>query len=109
VGKTPIDFISSQLEEVANRGATDAGLEHLGNAFHTVEDFFAHSNFVELMQGDIRRGATLMTGNPVGPSQSVSPKFLRRLRHQAYGSGIGAIRVGDQCGGAGNPHGHGAR
>ncbi len=75
IGKTPIDYIGSQLEELANRGATDAGLEHLGNAFHTVEDFFAHSNFVELMQGDTSQGSTLMTGNPVGPSQSVSRIF----------------------------------
>ncbi len=75
VGKTPIDFISSQLEKLANRGVTDAGLEHLGNAFHTTEDFFAHSNFVELMQGDTSHGATLITGNPVGPSQSVSRIF----------------------------------
>jgi hypothetical protein len=75
IGKTPIDYISSQLEELANRGMTDNGLEHLGNAFHTVEDFFAHSNFVELMQGDTSQGSTLMTGNPVGPSQSVSRIF----------------------------------
>lgn len=101
VGKTPIDFISRQLEEVANRGTTDAGMEHLGNAFHTVEDFFAHSNFVELMQGDTRRGATLMTGNPVGPSQSVSrifeaitpPGIRERYREQSE-SAINAAAPG---------------
>jgi hypothetical protein len=63
------------LDELANRGMNDAGLEHLGNAFHTVEDFFAHSNFVELMQGDTSHGAALMTGNPVGPTQSVNRIF----------------------------------
>jgi hypothetical protein len=72
IGKTPIDYIGSQLDEVASRGLKDAGLTHLGNALHTVEDFFAHSNFVELMQGDKRHGTTLITGNPAGPSQSVS-------------------------------------
>jgi len=75
IGKTPIDYISSQLEELANRGVNEDGLVHLGNAFHTVEDFFAHSNFVELIQGDTSRGSTLMTGNPVGPSQSVPRIF----------------------------------
>jgi len=75
IGKTPIDYISSQLEQLANRGVNEDGLLHLGNAFHTVEDFFAHSNFVELLQGDTSHGATLMTGNPVGPSQSVSRIF----------------------------------
>lgn len=74
-GTTPIDYIGSQLAELANQGVNDQGLEHLGNAFHTVEDFFAHSNFVELMQGDTSRGATLITGNPVGPSQSVDRIF----------------------------------
>ena len=72
IGKTPIDYIAAQLDEVASRGLKDAGLTHLGNALHTVEDFFAHSNFVELMQGDKRHGTTLITGNPAGPSQSVS-------------------------------------
>ena len=75
IGKTPIDYIVSQLGELASRGTTDAGLEHLGNAFHTIEDFFAHSNFVELMQGDVSHGATLRTGDPVGPSDSV-PRIL---------------------------------
>ena len=54
------------------------GTTHLGNAFHTVEDFFAHSNFVELIQGDRRHGTTLMTGNPAGPSQSV-PRTLEAI------------------------------
>ena len=51
IGKTPIDYIGAQLDAVASRGITDGGLTNLGNAFHTVEDFFAHSNFVELVQG----------------------------------------------------------
>jgi len=73
VGRTPIDYITSELDRVAAVGLMDeGGLAHLGNAFHTIEDFFAHSNFVELMQGDTSQGTTLMTGNPVGPSQSVS-------------------------------------
>src|SRR5438876_7230652 len=47
--RSPIDYIESQLTLLANTGMTDASLVHLGNAFHTVEDFFAHSNFVELI------------------------------------------------------------
>jgi Domain of unknown function (DUF4157)/Heterokaryon incompatibility protein Het-C len=77
-GRTPIDYIRSEFDEVANRGLTESGLTHLGNAFHTIEDFFAHSNFVELMQGDTRHGATLITGNPSGPSQSV-PRILEAI------------------------------
>lgn len=75
IGRTPIEYVGAQLDEVANRGLTDAGLRHLGNAFHTVEDFFAHSNFVELIQSDMRQGAALITGNPVGHSQSVPRIF----------------------------------
>jgi hypothetical protein len=73
IGRTPIGYIESELSTVAARGlGNEAGLAHLGNAFHTIEDFFAHSNFVELMQGDTSHGTTLITGNPIGPSQSVS-------------------------------------
>ena len=78
IGKTPIDYIGAQLDAVASRGITDGGLTNLGNAFHTVEDFFAHSNFVELVQGDTRHGSTLMTGDPSGPSQSV-PRILESI------------------------------
>ena len=99
-GRTPIDYISSELDEVTGRGLSDdAGLAHLGNAFHTVEDFFAHSNFVELMQGDTSRGSALMTGNPVGPSQSVSrileaitpPGVQERYRAQSEEAIRGAL------------------
>lgn len=78
IGRTPIDYITAELDSLAGLGPTQSGLLHLGNAFHTVEDFFAHSNFVELMQGDTSHGATLMTGNPTGPSQSV-PRILEAI------------------------------
>jgi hypothetical protein len=81
IGATPVDYIIAELELVSSRGAaektkgnvpiTDEGLRHLGNAFHTIEDFFSHSNWIELMQGDMRHGKELITGNPSGPSQSV--------------------------------------
>lgn len=101
IGKTPIDYISSQLEELANRGVNEGGLVHLGNAFHTVEDFFAHSNFVELIQGDTSHGATLMTGNPVGPSQSVTrifeaitPRGISEHYHEQSEEAIGSAAPG---------------
>jgi hypothetical protein len=78
IGKTPIDYIGAQLDLVASRGLTGAGLTSLGNAFHTVEDFFAHSNFVELVQGDTRHGSTLVTGNPGVTSQSI-PRILEGI------------------------------
>jgi hypothetical protein len=81
IGKTPIDYIKSELKAVANLGlgAHDRGLEHLGNAFHTIEDFFSHSNFIELINKDFRFGKTLLTGNFDKVDQAVS------MRH-AFGS-----------------------
>ncbi len=109
IGRTPIDFIGGQLDEVASRGLTNAGLTRLGNAFHTVEDFFAHSNFVELVQGDTRHGSTLMTGNPGGdePIDSENPG-----RDHAGGRArtvSGAVRSRHRRSGTRNSHGNGAR
>ena len=59
---TPPEYIESQLLAAVQNDLPDAGtFEHLGNAFHTIEDFFAHSNFVELTQGDTTHGSELAT------------------------------------------------
>lgn len=59
---TPLAYIEAQLLEAVQSDLPDAGaFEHLGNAFHTTEDFFAHSNFVELTQGDTSHGDELAT------------------------------------------------
>jgi Domain of unknown function (DUF4157)/Heterokaryon incompatibility protein Het-C len=59
---TPLEYIESQLLAAVQNDLPDAGaFEHLGNAFHTIEDFFAHSNFVELAQGDTTHGSELAT------------------------------------------------
>jgi outer membrane protein OmpA-like peptidoglycan-associated protein len=41
-------YVLKQLDLAAQSGPTPLGREHFGNAMHTVEDFYAHSNFVEL-------------------------------------------------------------
>lgn len=64
--RTPIDYIESQLLRLANAGMTDASLVHLGDAFHTVEDFFAHSNFVELINNEVQGDQALLTGSVPG-------------------------------------------
>lgn len=69
--RTPLDYIDSELAQLASIGGTSEGLLHLGNALHTVEDFFAHSNFIELSKGDGRFGKTLLTGS-VGGTGSAS-------------------------------------
>lgn len=73
---TPIDYIRSQIYELATnydqKGLTDEQkMIFAGNAFHTVEDFFAHSNFAELIQKDSRHGNDLITGSVNGTSDSL--------------------------------------
>jgi hypothetical protein len=64
--RTPFDYIESQLMMLARTGMTEDSLVHLGNAFHTVEDFFAHSNFVELINHEVQGDQTLLTGSVPG-------------------------------------------
>lgn len=63
---TPFDYIESQLMALARTGMSEDSLVHLGNAFHTVEDFFTHSNFVELINHEVRGDQTLLTGSVPG-------------------------------------------
>lgn len=59
---TAPQYIETQLLAAVQADIPDASaFEHLGNAFHTIEDFFAHSNFVELTQGDTTHGNELAT------------------------------------------------
>lgn len=41
-------FMRSRLDQAANDGRTTEGARHFGAALHVLEDYFAHSNFVEL-------------------------------------------------------------
>ena len=90
---TPIDYMREQFYSLAdiweNRDIDDATkMVHVGNAFHTVEDFFAHSNFVELIQNDKRHGAELITGSVGGDNSvdhilsSISATEMREYYHR---------------------------
>jgi hypothetical protein len=76
---TPVDYISSELLNFAQGHLDNQNLVHLGNALHTVEDFFAHSNFIELTRGDYRFGHDLLTGSygddPANTDASLGGKF----------------------------------
>lgn len=74
---TPIDYIESEVLSVADNWRNpnitkEQNMVHLGNAFHTIEDFFAHSNFVELLQSDSRFGDDLITGSVSNADSKVS-------------------------------------
>lgn len=42
------DYMSAQLNIALGAGPTSKGFRHFGAALHVLEDYFAHSNFVEL-------------------------------------------------------------
>lgn len=56
-------YVLGQLILAARSGRAPRGLEHFGNALHTVEDFYAHSNFIELGLNHLNRTANPMTGH----------------------------------------------
>ncbi len=59
---TPLQYIESKLQAALEKDMPDANsFINMGNAFHTIEDFFAHSNFVELTKGDYSSGKELST------------------------------------------------
>jgi len=82
VDRTPLDYIDRELATLAEKGKTEQGLVHLGNALHTVEDFFAHSNFVELINGDKRFGDKLLTGSVPGTQAASVAHVLDSISSQ---------------------------
>ncbi|ATB30135.1 HET-C-related protein [Melittangium boletus] len=42
-------YMSTQLRIAVKHGRSTDGYRHFGHALHTLEDFFSHTNFVELM------------------------------------------------------------
>jgi hypothetical protein len=77
--RSPTDYITSELMTLANQGMNEESLVHLGNAFHTVEDFFAHSNFVELINQDFSFGKDLLTGSFEGESVNTAASLAHTL------------------------------
>lgn len=43
-----LKYVIAELEIAAKKGKNKTGLKHLGAALHTIEDYYAHSNFVEV-------------------------------------------------------------
>ena len=42
------EYIKSEIDAAIAAGRTEAGLMHVGNFSHTVQDLFAHSNWIEI-------------------------------------------------------------
>jgi len=60
--KNPISYIDEELIKFVDALPDPTAFQHVGRAFHAIEDFFAHSNFVDLINGDYRFGKELVIG-----------------------------------------------
>jgi hypothetical protein len=113
-------YVLGQLQMAMQYGPADRdgrGLEHFGNAMHTVEDMYAHSNFIEIgmnllgraenpktgrIQGsdaplrDTRGRYRLTTGIFLMQDTLVSIEKLLLLRLEPPESGGGTSRLSDQ-------------
>jgi hypothetical protein len=56
--------VKQQLAEAAQLGRTQAGEHALGNGLHAVEDYFAHSNFIEVALAQLVGEHQLEADNP---------------------------------------------
>lgn len=80
--KTPINYISNELTLFVEMLPKTEAFIHIGNAFHTVEDFFAHSNFIELINNDYRFGKELLTGSVGGTDDTSVVKILESISNE---------------------------
>jgi hypothetical protein len=54
--KSPISHIDEELVKFVDALPDKQAFQHVSNAFHAIQDFFAHSNFVELTHSDFTYG-----------------------------------------------------
>ncbi len=77
---TPPEYILGEFQAAVEKNMPDAtSFIHVGNAFHTIEDFFAHSNFIELTKGDYSAGNELTTHPEGVPSTSSVDSILSNV------------------------------
>ncbi len=62
VGK---EHAKRKLAEAVALGRTPEGLQALGNGLHAVEDYFSHSNFIEVALAQLVHEGNLATDNPL--------------------------------------------
>ena len=74
--KSPIHHIEVELINFVDALPAKEAFQHVGSAFHAIEDFFAHSNFIELSHGDFQFGRELITGSVDGPDDVSLLKIL---------------------------------
>jgi hypothetical protein len=58
------EHVKRQIAEAASLGRNDKGRAALGNGLHAVEDYFAHSNFVEVALAQLQHEGEVGENNP---------------------------------------------
>jgi hypothetical protein len=103
IGKTPIDYIGAQLDEVASRGLKDAGLTHLGKALCIPS---RTSLRTQLRRAHARRQASWHYSDyrQSRGSSRLSPGYWKRSRRRGAGAISRAVRGGDRCGATWQSH-----
>jgi len=71
------EYVMRQLGLAMQAGNTARGREHLGNALHTVEDHYAHSNFIDLALNHIHGRGDPMTGRMAGSNAPIRDSLGR--------------------------------
>jgi hypothetical protein len=79
--KNPIAYIDEELVKFVDGMPDPTAFQHVGRAFHAIEDFFAHSNFVDLINGDYRFGKELVVGHG-GSGRTAVLRILESISSQ---------------------------
>ena len=87
--KSPISHIDEELVKFVDALPDKTAFQHIGNAFHAIEDFFAHSNFIELTHSDFTHGRKLITGSVGGPDEVSLLKIAESISSQETASFYG--------------------
>lgn len=71
--RRPVAYMVKQLEAAKKEGMTAKGMRQFGEALHVLEDYFAHSNFVELSLRKLGHEDVLPWTTRVDPHASNHP------------------------------------
>ncbi|NLG22597.1 MAG: DUF4157 domain-containing protein [Actinomycetales bacterium] len=74
-------YIDEQLDLALEAGRSPAGLHAIGNVSHTIEDLFAHSNWIEIAVGHLIERKTIQI--PPGPAGSPAARVTEQIRERS--------------------------
>ena len=76
-----VEWTKDKLIRAMQAGPTQTGRMHLGTGLHAVEDYFAHSNFIEVcLNSEITRAISAQAS---GDTPSLPPTFIRVIQEES--------------------------